>query len=122
MTINKADIKAFFLTLETEAEDEGKKVLALVGQFLRSTMTALAKDPVMTAALQAGFSTALSTVLAAVETGGASLLPSLAYDAAKALVLSVGGTAEHELIPIVAGELHAAATIPTLATPEHVNP
>lgn len=121
MPITQAEVKEFFVNLEQEAETEAKKDLAIVGQFLRSTYAALAKDPVITAAIQAGFAGALTTILSAVETGGASLLPMLALNTAKALVISVGGTAEHELVPIVAGELHAAAAGPTAATPEVVN-
>jgi hypothetical protein len=122
MSITKTDVRAFFLKLETEAEDDGKKALAAVGQFLRSTMAALAKDPVLTAAIQAGFAGALSGLAAAVETGGAGALPAAALAAGRSLVISAGGTAEHELVPIVAGELHAAMASPAAAVPEHVNP
>lgn len=122
MSITKQDVLAFFAKLETEAEADAEKAIAVVGQFLRSTYSALAKDPVMTAAIQAGMSGAIAAVAAAVETGGTSVLAAAALAAGRALVISVGGTAEHELVPIVVGELHAAVAATTIATPEHVNP
>lgn len=121
MTITQQDILAFFQKLETEGETEFEKGIAIAGQFLRSTYAALAKDPVMTAAIQAGISGAIAGVAAAVETGGAGVLPAAALAAGRSLVISAGGTAEHELVPIVAGEIQAALAIPTAATPEHVN-
>lgn len=122
MSITKADVLAFFQSLETEAATDFEKALAAAGQFLRSTYAALAKDPVMTAALQAGFAGAVSGVAAAVETGGTSVLAGAALGAAKSLVISVGGTAEHELVPIVQGEIQAYLATATAATPEHANP
>lgn len=119
--MTSTDFKNELVKLEEEAKTELMKVLAVVGQFLRSTYAALAKDPAMTAAIQAGFSTALAEVAMAVETGGASVLPAAALAASKALVISVGGTAEHELVSIVAGELHAAMTAPAAAVPEKAN-
>ncbi len=107
--------------LEVEAATEIKKGIAIAGQFLRSTLSALAKDPIMTAAIQAGFSAALAGLASAVETGGAGILPAAALAAGRSLVISVGGTAEHELVPIVAGELHAAMASPAAAIPEHIN-
>lgn len=122
MSITQADVLAFFQNLETEAVTELEKGLAIAGQFLRSTYAALSKDPVMTAAIQAGMAGAISGVAAAVETGGTSVLAGAALGAAKSLVISVGATAEHELVPIVQGEIQAALAVPTAATPEHANP
>ncbi len=122
MSINKAKIKEFFKHLEQEAEDDAAKALAAVGLFLRSTMTALAHDPAVTAAVQAGMGAAISEVAAAVATGGASVLPAAALAAGRALVIAAGGTAAHELVPIVAGELHAAVAGSAASIPEHVNP
>ncbi len=119
--ITKADVVAFFAKIESEAEDEAVKAIALAGNFLRSTYAALAKDPVMTAAIQAGMAGAIASVAAAVETGGTSVLADAAMTAGKALVISVGGTAKHELVPIVAGELQAAVAPTVIATPEKVN-
>ncbi len=76
----------------------------------------------MTAAIQAGMAGAISGVAAAVETGGTSVLAGAALAAAKSLIISVGGMAEHELVPIVAGEIQAAVAPTVVATPEHVNP
>lgn len=120
--ITEQDVKDFFKKLELEAEDELEKAIALAGNFLRSTYTALARDPVMTAAIQAGIAGAIAAVEAAVETGGAAALPAAALAAGRSLVISAGGTAEHELVPIVAGEIRAALVAPTAAIPEHVNP
>ncbi len=120
--LTKEDVKEFFVKIEQEAEDDAKKAIALAGKFLRSTYEALAKDPVMLAAIQAGFSGAIAAVSAAVLTGGASVLPAVALAEAKALVIAVGGTAEHELVPIVAGELHAAYAPIAASIPEKVNP
>lgn len=122
MSITAQDIKAEIVKLEDEAETAIATALAAAAQFARSTLSALAKDPVMTAALQAAFSDGLSQVLMAVETHGASILPSIVKDVATAMVVSVGGTAEHELVSVVAGELHAAASAPAAAVPETVNP
>lgn len=122
MSITKQDVLDFFAKLETEAEEGAEKTIAIVGQFLRSTYSTLAKDPVMTAAIQAGMSGAIAAVAAAVETGGTSVLAAAALAAGRALVISVGGTAEHELVPIVAGEIQAAIAPTVVATPEHVNP
>lgn len=109
-------------TLEADAAKEVQHAIAVAGQFVRSTLAALAKDPVMTAAIQAGFAGALAAVASAVETGGAGCLPAAALAAGRSLVISAGGTAEHELVPIVAGELHAAMAAPAAATPTVVNP
>ncbi len=119
--LTEQDVKDFFARLEKEAETEAEKGIAIAGNFLRSTYAALAKDPVLTAAIQAGFSTALAAVAGAVETGGTSVLAGAALAAGRALVVSCGATAEHELVPIVAGELQAALATATAATPEHVN-
>lgn len=122
MSITKKDVQAFFANLEAKAEADAEKAIAVAGQFLRSTYSALAKDPVLTAAIQAGMSGAIAAVAAAVETGGTSALAAAALAAGRALVISVGGTAEHELVPIVVGELHAAVAATTVATPTFVNP
>lgn len=122
MPITQADVLAFFQKLETEAENDAEKAISAVGQFLRSTYAALAKDPVLTAAIQAGMAGAISGVAAAVETGGTSVLAGAALGAAKSLVISVGGTAEHELVPIVQGEIQASLASATAATPQVVNP
>lgn len=122
MTITKAEVLAFLDKIEDKIENDAEKGLQLALSFLRSTASALAKDPVLTAALQAGFAGAVSGVAAAVETGGASVLAGAALGAARSLVISVGGTAEHELVPIVAGEIHASLAAATAATPEHANP
>ena len=117
-----ADFKAEFEKIEADAASEITKAAAAVGQFLRSTYAALAKDPAVTAAIQAGFSGALAAVAVAVETGGAGCLPAAALAAGRSLAISVGLTAEHELVPIIAGELHAAYAAPAAAIPEVVNP
>lgn len=129
MSITEADFKAFFQkveaaaeTIEDAAEKELAKGIAAAGQFLRSTAAALAKDPVLLAAIQAGMSGAIAFVIAAVETGGTAALPAAALEAGKSLVISAGGTAEHELMPIVTGEIQAAVASVTQATPEHANP
>lgn len=126
--ITKADVKAFFNDLAAKAdalEDEAEKAIArdvaLAGQFLRSTYAKLSHDPAVLAVIQGGFAEAAGRVLAAVETGGASLLPGLCLDEAKNLVVAAGKTVEHALVPIVAGELHASLADATAATPEHVN-
>ncbi len=126
--MTKQSIKEFFAKVAEEAdeiEDEveaaAKKALALAGQFVRSTLSALAHDPIMTAAIQEGIGAKILSVTAAVETGGASLLPGLAAGAALELLRAVGHTAEHELLPIIQGEIHAAVKANTAAIPEHVN-
>ncbi len=126
--MTKQSIKDFFAAvaaeadkIEDKAEAEIKKGLAAAGLFARSTLAALAKDPAVMATIQGGFAAAAATILSAVETGGASLLPSLCMAEAKNLVINAGISAEHALVPIVAGELHAALTDATAATPEHVN-
>ena len=103
------------------AEDDIEKAAAVAAKFARSTLTALAHDPKVTAAIQAGFAGALAAVSAAVETGGAGCLPAAAIAAGRSLALSAGVAAEHELVPIVIGELHAAAAGPAAAVPEHPN-
>jgi hypothetical protein len=129
MTITKNEIQAFFESLETKAEEgaedvaaELKKGVALAGAFLRSTVAALAKDPVLTAAIQAGMGGAIAGVSAAVESGGTSVLAGAALAAGKSLLISCGKTAEHELVPVVTAEIHAAVAATTAATPTHVNP
>ncbi len=122
MTITKKDVQEFFAKLEAEAIADVEKAIAIAGQFLRSTYAALAKDPVMTAAIQEGMAGAITEVSKAVETHGTSVLADAALAAGKALVISVGGTAEHELIPIVASEIQAAIAPTVVATPTHVNP
>ena len=117
-----ADFKAELVKLEGEAETEISKALAIAGQFLRSTYAALAKDPAVTAAIQAGFAGALAAVAAAVETGGAGCLPAAALAAGRSLAINIGLTAEHELVPIIVGELHAAYAPVAAAIPEKVNP
>ena len=121
MSITSDQFNKEFVKLRDEAEAEVVKVAAEVGQFLRSTFAALAHDPAVVAAVQNGFKDALGIVLSAVETGGASILPSIVLTVAKELVTSVGGAAESSLVTIVAGELHAAAEGPTAATPEVKN-
>jgi hypothetical protein len=120
--ITKEEVVAFIEKVETEVEDEASKAIAAGLQFLRSVAAALAKDPVMTAAIQTGMADAIAEVAAAVESGGTSVLADAALEAGKALVISAGGTAAHELVPIVTAELHAAVAATTVATPEHVNP
>ncbi len=115
-------IKDEIEVLVQNAETESKKLLADAALFARSTLTALAHDPKVTAAIQAGFAGALAAVSAAVETGGAGCLPAAAIAAGRSLALSAGVAAEHQLIPIVIGELHAAAAGAAAAVPEHVNP
>ncbi len=126
--ITKASVQAFFAKMEAEADaiaDEAEKAVAkdvaLAGQFLRSTYAKLASDPAVVAVIQGGFADAAGRVLAAVETGGASLLPGLCLEEAKNLVIAAGKTVEHSLVPIVAGELHASLEAASAATPEHVN-
>ncbi len=126
--MTKQTIKDFFAEVAAEAdkiEDEieaaAKKALALAGQFARSTLGALAKDPILTAAIQEGIGAKILSVTAAVETGGASLLPGLAAGAALELLRAVGHTAEHELLPIIQGEIHAAVAATTAAIPAVVN-
>ncbi len=121
MSITKQEVKEFFVNLEQEAEEDFEKAIAAAGLFLRSTYEALAHDPAVLAAIQGGFATAAATIFSAVETGGASLLPALCLAEAKTLVVNAGLAAEHALVPIVAGELHAYLAAPTAATPEHVN-
>ncbi len=122
MSITKKDVQEFFAKLEAEAIADAEKAIAIAGQFLRSTYAALAKDPVMTAAIQAGMAEAITEVSRAVATHGTSVLADAALAAGRSLVISVGGTAEHELIPIVAGEIQAAIAPKVIATPTHVNP
>jgi hypothetical protein len=127
--ITKADVQAFFAKVEAEADEiedaaekEVAKGITLASQFLRSTAAALAKDPVLLATLQAGFGVAKAAVLAAVEGGGTSVLISAALEEGKNLLINCGHTAEHELVPIVTAELHAAVAATTQATPTVVNP
>jgi hypothetical protein len=127
--INEADVKAFFAKIEAEAEviendveKEAVKAVALAGQFLRSTAAALAKDPVLLAALQDGFGVAKAAVLSAVEGGGTAGLVVAAETAAKDLLKSLGHTAAHELVPIVTAELHASVAPLVVAVPTVVNP
>ncbi len=122
MSITKKDVQEFFAKLEAEAIADAEKAIAIAGQFLRSTYAALAKDPVMTAAIQAGMAEAITEVSKAVATHGTSVLADAALAAGKSLVISVGGTAQHELIPIVAGEIQAAIASRVIAIPTHVNP
>ncbi len=129
MSITEADVVAFFAKVKVDAENieadvekEVAKGVAEAGAFLRSTAAALAKDPALLAALQAGFGVAKAAVAAAVEGGGTSCLLSASIAAGKALLVSVGQTAEHELTPIVTAELHAAIAATTVATPTVVNP
>ena len=127
--ITKADIIAFFAKVEAKAdeiEDEGEKLIAkdvaLACKFLQSTAAALAKDPVLLAALQDGFGVAKAAVLAAVEGGGTAGLVVAAETAAKDLLKSLGHTAAHELVPIVTAELHASVAPLVVAVPTVVNP
>jgi len=127
--INKASIQAFFAKVAADAEDladdaekEIAKGIAAAGAFLRSTASALAKDPVLLAALQNGFGVAVAAVSAAVESGGTSVLAAAALAEGKNLLVSCGQTAEHEVLPIVTAELHAAVAATTQATPAIVNP
>lgn len=122
MSITQADVLAFFQKLETEGETEIEKGAAIAGQFLRSTFSLLAKDPVLLAAVQAGFSAFIPGIAAAVETGGSSVLVSAALSAAQSLLVSVGKTAEHELVPIVQGEFIAKVSPAAVATPQVVHP
>ena len=121
MSLTPDELKAEFVKIRDEAETEAVKVVGEVGQFLRSTFAALAKDPAVVAAVEDGFAGAVTTVLTAVETHGASiLLPTLA-DAAEKLVVSAGGVAGSALVSIVQAELHAKVEDSTAATPEKVN-
>lgn len=119
--ITKADVKDFFDKLESEAEADAEKIFAAAGRFLRSTLSALAKDPALTSAVQAAFSGGLAQVALAVETNGASVLPSVCKDVAVGIMVGLGKTAEHELVPIVQGELHAAYAPTAAAIPEKAN-
>ncbi len=126
--INKATFAAFFAKVEADAdaiedaaEKEIAKGIAAAGKFIRSTAAALAKDPVLLAALQNGFGVAEAAVAAAVETGGTSVLAAAALAEGKNLLVLCGKTAEHEVLPIVTAELHAAVAATTQATPEHPN-
>ncbi len=116
-----AAVGAFLAKAGKAIENEGEKIVHDGFSFLKNTAAALAKDPVMLSAIQAGKDAALAAVLSAVETNGTSALPAAALAAAKSLVISAGGTAEHELIPIVAGELHATVAASSAGTPEHAN-
>ena len=129
--INEAAVEAFFAKVKAEAdviedgiEKEVAKGIADAGAFLRSTASALAKDPVLLQALNDGFGVAKAAVLTAIETGGSApaAMIAAATTAAKDLLVSVGHTAEHELVPIVTAELHAAVAPLVVAIPTVVNP
>jgi hypothetical protein len=120
--ITREQFKQIFKNMLAEAESDLERLLAATGLFLRATYTALAHDPVMTAAIKAGMGKAIDDVAAAIEKDGSHALPAAALSAAKDLVITAGGTAAHQLVPIVAGELHAAVASAVAAVPEHINP
>lgn len=129
MTITKQDVKEFFQNVEAQLEDLLEDTLTLVARniaiackFLRSTAALLAKDPVLLAAIQKGMTDAISAVSAAVEEKGTSVLADASLEAAQNLLISLGHTAGHELVPIVAAELKASVAATTQSTPAVVNP
>lgn len=129
MSITKQDVVNFFDNIGAEikadlslAEAEIAKDVALAGNFLRSTAATLAKDPVLLQAIQNGFKDAVAAVKSTVEGKGTIALVEACVTEAKNLLVSVGQTADHELVPIVTNELQAAVTPDVVAVPTVVNP
>lgn len=111
-----------FKTFLAKAETEGEQLIAEGMAALKNTLSLLAKNPAVVAALKNGLTVAEDTVVGAVNAGGTGALVGAVTGAATDLLKSVEGTVAPALVTIVQGEINAAVAPAIAATPTVVNP
>ncbi len=115
-------IEADLKSLLAKAETDGEQLIAEGMAALKNTVSLLAKNPAVVAALKNGLTIAEDSVIGAVNAGGAGALVGAVTGAATELLKNVEGTIAPALVTIVQGEINAAIAPAIAATPTVINP